>query len=161
MVRYPNYGIFMYLRKGASWVWSLPWEGLAVWVRKWRNLCGRFCVPGGVWLYALFILGDRPLHQLIIYWAYRYLIQQWEKAGLWGAGVLSVHNWTDLQGVLGRSVVVVCLETQLLGRRSREAELFLKCRKIKAPVMMFPEMRLLSPAGKYKVRQTRVSLCSW
>jgi len=27
--------------------------------------------------------------------------------------------------------------------------------------MMFPEMPLLSPAGKYKVRQTGVSLCSW
>lgn len=75
--------------------------------------------------------------------------------------MLSVDNWTDLQGVLGRSVIMVCLEAQLLGRRSREAELGFQCRKIKAPLMVFPEMPLLLPAGKYKVRQTRVSLCSW
>ena len=75
--------------------------------------------------------------------------------------MVSVDTWTDLQGVLGRSVVMACLETQLSGRRSREAELGFLCRKIKAPLVVFSEMFLLSPAGKYKVRQTRVSLCSW
>lgn len=42
-----------------------------------------------------------------------------------------------------------------------EAEPGFLCRKIKSPLMVLPEVPLLSPGGKYKVRQTRVSLSSW
>lgn len=43
-----------------------------------------------------------------------------------------------------------------------QVKLGFPCQKIKAPLMVFPEMPLLSPAGKYKVRQSlSVYLAVW
>lgn len=64
--------------------------------------------------------------------------------------VMSVGTWTDLHGILGKTTVRDCLETPLSRRCSRETKLGFLYRQIKAPLMAFPEMPLLLPAGKYK-----------
>lgn len=64
------------------------------------------------------------------------------------------------KGVLGRSMATACLETHLSERCNRGRTRF-SMQEDKSSSDVFPEMPLLSPAGKQKVRQTRLSLSSW
>lgn len=60
----------------------------------------------------------------VSYWAQRHFIQQWQR------GIMRCRKWW-LQD---------CVETHILGRFRREAEQGFLCRKVKSPVMAFPEV---------------------